>query len=205
LNCNSHGNGRVGVMVEVNCETDFVARSEAFRTLPMRLPCKSRRSPRYINTDQILRPSWSMSARLLAGALWKKASQKLSSTGLSKGEWKSTKRNLLASAALYRTKASRLKSCFADIVAMGENIIIRRFVRWEWATAQPHEHNEANQTVGLFIRATLWKNLEIPAYIIKLSGRRLQDQRVLVSIQRERKISLNASPRCAIWGWILRL
>ncbi len=28
----SHGNGRVGVMVEVNCETDFVARSEAFRT-----------------------------------------------------------------------------------------------------------------------------------------------------------------------------
>ena len=29
----SHGNGRVGVMVEVNCETDFVARSESFRTL----------------------------------------------------------------------------------------------------------------------------------------------------------------------------
>jgi elongation factor Ts len=29
----SHGNGRVGVMVEVNCETDFVARSDAFRTL----------------------------------------------------------------------------------------------------------------------------------------------------------------------------
>src|SRR5512136_2871094 len=27
----SHGNGRIGVMVEVNCETDFVARSEAFR------------------------------------------------------------------------------------------------------------------------------------------------------------------------------
>src|SRR4030065_1719432 len=28
----SHGGGRVGVMVEVNCETDFVARSEPFRT-----------------------------------------------------------------------------------------------------------------------------------------------------------------------------
>src|SRR5512141_1013011 len=27
----SHGNGRVGVMVEVNCETDFVARSDSFR------------------------------------------------------------------------------------------------------------------------------------------------------------------------------
>src|SRR5512135_2168603 len=27
----SHGAGRVGVMVEVNCETDFVANSEGFR------------------------------------------------------------------------------------------------------------------------------------------------------------------------------
>src|SRR3990172_10732569 len=27
----THGNGRVGVMVEVNSETDFVARSPAFR------------------------------------------------------------------------------------------------------------------------------------------------------------------------------
>ena len=29
----THGNGRVGVMVEVNCETDFVGRSETFRNL----------------------------------------------------------------------------------------------------------------------------------------------------------------------------
>jgi elongation factor Ts len=28
-----HGGGRIGALVEVNCETDFVARTEAFRTL----------------------------------------------------------------------------------------------------------------------------------------------------------------------------
>ena len=28
-----HGEGRIGVLVEVNCETDFVARTEEFRTL----------------------------------------------------------------------------------------------------------------------------------------------------------------------------
>src|SRR6266536_3265850 len=28
----SHGGGRVGVMVEVNCETDFVARSDQFKS-----------------------------------------------------------------------------------------------------------------------------------------------------------------------------
>ena len=28
-----HSNGKIGVIVEINCETDFVARSEEFRTL----------------------------------------------------------------------------------------------------------------------------------------------------------------------------
>ena len=28
-----HGNGRIGVLLEVNCETDFVARNEEFQTL----------------------------------------------------------------------------------------------------------------------------------------------------------------------------
>src|SRR2546426_4040990 len=28
-----HHDGRIGVLVEVNCETDFVARTEGFRTL----------------------------------------------------------------------------------------------------------------------------------------------------------------------------
>lgn len=28
-----HGGGRIGALVEVNCETDFVARTDAFRTL----------------------------------------------------------------------------------------------------------------------------------------------------------------------------
>src|SRR3970040_933208 len=34
----SHGGGRVGVMVEVNCETDFVGRTEQFRPLRPALP-----------------------------------------------------------------------------------------------------------------------------------------------------------------------
>ena len=45
----SHGNGRVGVMVELNCETDFVARSEAFRNLAHELALQvAATSPLYI-------------------------------------------------------------------------------------------------------------------------------------------------------------
>ena len=50
----SHGNGRVGVMVEVNCETDFVARSEAFRTFAHEVALQiAAGDPRFISEEDI--------------------------------------------------------------------------------------------------------------------------------------------------------
>src|SRR5512141_3254767 len=50
----SHGNGRVGVMVEINCETDFVARSEAFRKFAHEIALQiAASSPRYIREEDI--------------------------------------------------------------------------------------------------------------------------------------------------------
>ena len=50
----SHGNGRVGVMVEVNCETDFVARSEPFRTFAHEIALQiAAAAPRYIRAENI--------------------------------------------------------------------------------------------------------------------------------------------------------
>ena len=49
-----HGNGRVGVMVEVNCETDFVASSEAFRKLAHEIALQiAAASPQYVTEDEI--------------------------------------------------------------------------------------------------------------------------------------------------------
>ncbi len=50
----SHGGGRVGVMVEINCETDFVARAEQFRTLAHEIALQiAASSPRYIKAEEI--------------------------------------------------------------------------------------------------------------------------------------------------------
>src|SRR5512132_2506261 len=50
----SHGGGRVGVMVEVNCETDFVARSEQFRTLAHEIALQIAASnPKYITAEDV--------------------------------------------------------------------------------------------------------------------------------------------------------
>src|SRR5512147_1454591 len=50
----SHGNGRVGVMVEVNCETDFVSRSESFRKFAHEIALQiAASSPLYIREEDI--------------------------------------------------------------------------------------------------------------------------------------------------------
>lgn len=50
----SHGGGRVGVMVEVNCETDFVGRSEEFRKFAHEVALQiAATSPLYIKEEDI--------------------------------------------------------------------------------------------------------------------------------------------------------
>jgi elongation factor Ts len=49
-----HGGGRIGVLVEVNCETDFVARTEEFKTLAKDLAMHIAASePRFVDREQV--------------------------------------------------------------------------------------------------------------------------------------------------------
>ncbi len=49
-----HGGGRIGVLVEVNCETDFVARTDDFRRLVRELAMQvAATEPRYVSRDEV--------------------------------------------------------------------------------------------------------------------------------------------------------
>jgi elongation factor Ts len=49
-----HGNGTLGVLVEVNCETDFVAKTEGFQTLVKEIAMQiAALSPLYVNREQV--------------------------------------------------------------------------------------------------------------------------------------------------------
>ncbi len=49
-----HGGGRIGAMVEVNCETDFVARTGEFKELAHHLAMQvAAMSPQYISKDKV--------------------------------------------------------------------------------------------------------------------------------------------------------
>jgi len=130
----SHGQGRVGVMVEVNCETDFVARSEAFRTFAHEIALQiAAASPRYIKPEHVP-----------ADVLEK---ERQDARNLARGENKPEAvvekiiegriEKFLDEFCLMRQVYIRddaitvEKLLLQTIAAIGENLIIRRFARWE--------------------------------------------------------------------------
>lgn len=49
-----HGAGRIGVLVEVNCETDFVARTDSFKALAMDIAMHiAAAAPKYLSRDEV--------------------------------------------------------------------------------------------------------------------------------------------------------
>jgi elongation factor Ts len=130
----SHGNGRVGVMVEVNCETDFVARSEAFRKFAHEIALQiAANAPRYIRPEDIpaeVIEKEKEEARIRARAEGKPDNllERIAEGRLEK---------FLDEACLLRQIYIRdetitvEKLLLQNIAAIGENMLIRRFVRWE--------------------------------------------------------------------------
>jgi len=130
----SHGNGRVGVMVEVNCETDFVARSEAFRAFAHELALQiAASSPTYVSESDI--PEDVLDAERSAALALAKDEGKSKEVAQRIVEGRLKK--FVDEACLLRQMYIRddtitvEKLLLQNIAAIGENIVIRRFVRWE--------------------------------------------------------------------------
>ena len=130
----SHGNGRVGVMVEVNCETDFVARSEAFRTFAHEVALQiAAGAPRYIRPEDI--PSEVMDLERGRARMHAQEEGKTESVADRIVEGRLGK--FIDDVCLLRQPYIRDESItiekllLQNIAAIGENIIIRRFTRWE--------------------------------------------------------------------------
>ena len=130
----SHGNGRVGVMVEVNCETDFVARSQAFRTFAHELALQiAAAAPHFVSEADI------------PGEVLEAERKKARLMALDEGKPEAVVERIVAGrldkyldeVCLLRQPYVRDDSLTVQQLLMqhigtiGENILIRRFARWE--------------------------------------------------------------------------
>lgn len=130
----SHGDGRVGVMVEVNTETDFVGRSENFRHLAHELALQiAAMAPLYVREEDIpeaVLDELRESARVQA--LEDGKPEKIIDR-IIEGRLEKYKDDVcLLRQAYVRDDSKTVNDLLLDTIAsMGENIVIRRFARWE--------------------------------------------------------------------------
>ena len=130
----SHGNGRVGVIVEVNCETDFVARSASFRKFAHEVALQiAAGAPKYVRVEDIpneILDEERQKARTLALAEGKP--EKVIERILEGKLEKYYNENCLLRQTYVRDDSITLEDLRNQhVAALGENIVIRRFVRWE--------------------------------------------------------------------------
>jgi elongation factor Ts len=130
----SHGNGRVGVMVEVNCETDFVARSEAFRTFAHEVALQiAAAAPLYIKQEDIPDEVLEHERQIArARALEEGKPEAIVDRIINGRIEKYYDEVVLMRQSYIRDEDVTIeKLLHQNIASLGENIVIRRFVRWE--------------------------------------------------------------------------
>jgi elongation factor Ts len=130
----SHGNGRVGVMVEVNCETDFVARSDSFRQFAHEIALQvAAASPRYLKEEDIPADVLEHETEIAKARAREEGKPEAMLEKISAGRVEKFKDEVVLARQLYirDDKKTVGKLLLEQIAATGENIIIRRFARWE--------------------------------------------------------------------------
>ncbi len=130
----SHGGGRVGVMVEVNCETDFVARSEAFRQFAHELALQIAASaPKYISDKEIPEAELQHEGTIAKNRAVEEGKPEAVAVKIVEGRLNKYKDEvcLLRQSYIRDESLTIEKLLHATISSTGENVVIRRFQRWE--------------------------------------------------------------------------
>lgn len=130
----SHGGGRVGVMAEINCETDFVARSEAFRTLAHEIALHiAAAAPRWITEEQVPAEALESEREIARNRAKEEGKPEAAWPKIVEGRIEKYLDEVVLMRQPYvRDESKTIKELVSEAVgSIGENIVVRRFARWE--------------------------------------------------------------------------
>jgi len=130
----THGSGRVGVMVEVNCETDFVARSEQFRKFAHEVALQvAAAAPKYLKEEDIPADVLDHEIEIAKARAREEGKPEAMLEKISQGRIEKFKDEVVLLRQVYirDDKTTVGKLLLEQITAIGENIVVRRFARWE--------------------------------------------------------------------------
>ena len=141
-----HGEGRVGVLLEVNCETDFVARTEQFRAfvrdIAMHIAAASPSwvSPEEVPADIIAKEKEIAIAQMQASGKPAAVLEKIAEGKIKKFY----EDNCLLQQAFVKDPNKTIELLTKELIAtLGENIGVRRFTRYALGEGKKDETAEA--------------------------------------------------------------
>ncbi|MCR4430541.1 MAG: translation elongation factor Ts [Tepidanaerobacteraceae bacterium] len=129
-----HGNGRIGVLVEVNCETDFVARNDEFKSLVKDIAMQiAAANPRYISRgdvpDEVIRKEREI---LKTQAINEGKPEHIAEKIVDGRIEKFYEENCLLDQPFIRDPDKKVSQLIMEKIAIiGENITVSRFTRYE--------------------------------------------------------------------------
>ncbi len=129
-----HGNGRIGVLLEVNCETDFVARNDDFvaftRDVAMQIAAMN---AQYVSTDEVPEDVVAKEREIRLATAKESGKPEKVLERVVEGQIKKWMKEIcLLEQAFVKDNDKTIGDLVQELVAkLGENIKVRRFVRFE--------------------------------------------------------------------------
>ena len=138
----SHMGGRMGVMLELNCETDFVGKAEAFQKLAHELALQIAASdPLYIKEEDIPAEVLEREEKIAANKAREEGKPEAIIPKIVEGSLKKFKTDVVLRNQPYiRDESITIADLInQNIVSLRENIVVRRFVRYALGDAAAEE------------------------------------------------------------------
>jgi elongation factor Ts len=128
-----HLGGKIGVLVEVNCETDFVARNEQFRELAHDLALHiAAAAPRYVTRDEVPADELEKERQIFIAAAKEEGKPENIAQRIAEGRLaKFYQENVLMDQEFIRDPNLKIEDMVKEAISkLGENIVVRRFARF---------------------------------------------------------------------------
>ena len=128
-----HTGGKIGVLIEVNCETDFVARTDEFQKLVRELAMQvAGLRPQYVSVDSIPAEVLEAKRAELMAAPTAQAKPEAVRGQIVDGQLKKWYSEVVLVEQPFRDQDRTVGALVTEAIAKtGENIRVRRFVRYE--------------------------------------------------------------------------
>ncbi len=129
-----HPGGKIGVLVEVNCETDFVAKTEQFQTLIHEVAMQvAATSPQYVSKEDVEPGDLEKERKILLAQAENEGKPPHIAEKMVEGRLrKFYEERCLLNQSYIRDESKTVETLVKETVAqLGERIVIRRFARFQ--------------------------------------------------------------------------